>query len=73
MTSVSQARWIISSGEEVYVGDHVALAQHPDAVGLIVGLDTGHTGWPEVRVTEGPKRGQVLNVLPSDILVKVRR
>jgi hypothetical protein len=73
MTSASRARWIISSGEEVHVGDHVALARHPDAVGRIVGVDTAHTGWPAIEVTEGPQLGRVLHVLPSDILVRVRR
>ncbi|BCJ71843.1 hypothetical protein CS0771_13870 [Catellatospora sp. IY07-71] len=72
VTAGSTARWIIASGEEVFLGDHVALARHPDSVGRIVGVDKSHLGWPAVELTEGPQAGKVVPVLPSDILVRVR-
>jgi hypothetical protein len=67
-----QARWIVASDEEVVIGDHVALARHPDSVGRIVRV-AAHTGIPEVELIEGPNRGRTMAVWPSDILLKVQR
>lgn len=68
--SDSQPRWIVASGQEVGVGDEVALEFHPDEVGVITGMHP-ERGLPTVRVTEGPNRGQVrLLVFPAEILMR---
>ncbi|MEU8000990.1 hypothetical protein AB0B66_07500 [Catellatospora sp. NPDC049111] len=67
------ARWVISSGEQVAVGDHVALARHPDSVGRIVGVSGHEHGLPRVELTEGPQVGQVVEVPPDDILLRLHR
>lgn len=67
---MSIARWIISSGQEVTVGDEVALEFHPDEIGIITGVH-GERGLPTVKVTEGPNRGRTRAVVyPSEILMK---
>jgi hypothetical protein len=64
------ARWIISSGQEVTVGEEVALEFHPDEIGIITGVHP-ERGLPAVKVTEGPNRGRVRAlVFPSEILMK---
>lgn len=68
----SPARWTVSSGEEVFVGDHVALARHPDSVGRIVGAGDAAED-VEVQLTSGPETGRVITVHPGDILLRLRR
>ncbi|WP_020519379.1 hypothetical protein [Catelliglobosispora koreensis] len=66
----TKARWIISSGQEVTVGDAVALEFHPDEIGVITGIHP-ERGLPAVKVTEGPNRGRTRPlVFPSEILMK---
>ncbi|BCJ76616.1 hypothetical protein CS0771_61600 [Catellatospora sp. IY07-71] len=68
----SPARWKVSSGEEVFVGDHVALARHPDSVGRIVAAGDAEDSM-EVLLTSGPETGRVITVRPGDILLRLRR
>lgn len=74
MSPSTQPRtWIIASGQEVRIGDHVALARHPDSVGRIAGVSGHHTDAPSVELTEGPGAGKVVIIWPSDILLMIRR
>lgn len=66
-------RWVVASEEEVFIGDFVALARHPDSVGRIVGVAGDHTGVPSVELVEGPNQGRTVVVWPSDILLKLQR
>lgn len=64
------ARWMVCSGQEVTVGDEVALEFHPDEVGVITGVHPGR-GLPTVEITEGPNRGKIRPVVfPHQILMK---
>lgn len=61
---------MIASGQEVTVGDEVALGFHPDEIGIITGVHP-QRGLPSVKVTEGPNRGKVRPlVYPAEILMK---
>lgn len=62
--------WTISSGQEVRVGDEVALEFHPDEIGVITGVADGR-GLPVIEITAGPNRGRVRPaVSPAQILMK---
>lgn len=66
----SPTRWVISSGQEVTVGDEVALKFHPDEIGIITGVHP-ERGLPAVKITEGPNRGRTRPlVFPAEILMK---
>lgn len=69
----SPARWTASSGEDVFIGDHVALARHPDAVGRIVSADDEDPDAVQVQLTGGHEAGRVVSVQPGDILLRLRR
>lgn len=60
-----------SSGEEVAVGDHVALERHADSVGKIVGV--AELDRPFVQLIEGPGQGRFVSVDAAEILLKVPR
>ena len=62
--------WTISSGQEVGIGDEVALEFHPDEIGVITGV-AGGRGLPVVEIVAGPNRGRVRpEVSPASILMK---
>lgn len=73
LATADPARWVISTGEQVAAGDLVALARHPDSVGRIVGAADHELGSPRVELIEGPQVGQVIDVRPEDILLRLRR
>lgn len=73
MTAGGAARWIIASGQEVGIGDHVALALHPHSVGRIIGVAGDQTGAPSIELTAGPRKGSTVSIWPSDILRRVIR
>jgi hypothetical protein len=50
---------MVASGQEVTVGDEVALEFHPDEVGVITGVHA-ERGLPVVEIIEGPNLGKVL-------------
>jgi len=64
--------WTADNGEQVHVGDHVALSWHLDSVGRIIG-PTADPAVPQVVITEGPWTGYVREAHPADILLKVAR
>lgn len=67
---VASPRWMVSSGQEVTVGDEVALEFHPDEVGVITGVHP-ERGLPVVEIIAGPNRGKVRPlVYPAEILMK---
>jgi hypothetical protein len=63
--------WIAANGEELRVGDLVALPNHPDEVGRIKEATGDHTGRPRVEITAGPRLGKTVDVWPGEILLKV--
>lgn len=64
--------WVTAGGQEVFVGDHVALARGRDAVGRIVGA-AADGELLCVELVEGPDRGRTVLVDPAEILIKVWR
>lgn len=72
MTSENRPRWIVGSrGDEVTIGDHVALDINPGSIGVIKGV-SAH-GLPEVTITEGSGAGSTRAMFPGQILMKVHR
>jgi hypothetical protein len=64
--------WLADNGEQVHIGDHVALSWHRDSIGRIIG-PTDNPDVPQVVITEGPWVGYVREVYPADMLLKVQR
>ncbi|WP_155371051.1 hypothetical protein [Catellatospora vulcania] len=64
--------WVTAGGEEVFAGDHVALARNRDAVGRIVGAADADELLC-VELVEGPERGRTVLVDPAEMLIKVWR
>ncbi len=61
--------WVVACGQEVSVGDVVAVDSAPDAYAKIIGTADKH-GIPRVTFVEGPQVGATVELWPSQILHK---